>query len=352
MDSGMLSRWPRTLLRNYGGNGPGWLGPKLVLVEMPISCHCELGVNFSWGYYFSVAFRQSKGLYMSSHRNDLVDIIMTGIRVRPTKGTKKAPYTILASKSVVSNASTWDTAKLLPESSSSPAQDFRNCANMTERTDSFMHLHLGIDASGLPSNLECHHFVLNEWGLGIQAPQNVCIVSIPTVFDPSLAPAGCHVVHAYTAGNEPYSLWKGMDRKSSEYAALKEERSQVLNQLSLIPISQNLFCVVPISLFNCLFILPYPYSTCRALYTLHNLYFQCFWPDFSMWHPLISKKLPINWQREAQHHEFSQNLIFSILFYVLKYSKRKIELRSRRGDWWVWVQSWSWVPATDIMLLH
>lgn len=154
---------------------------------------------------------------------------MTGIRVRPTRGTKKAPYTILASKSVVSNASTWDTAKLLPKTSS-PAQDFRHRANMTKKTDSFMHLHLGIDATGLPSNLECHHFVLNEWGVGIEAPQNVCIVSIPTVFDPSLAPAGCHVVHAYTAGNEPYSLWTGMDRKSSEYAALKEERSQVRNQ--------------------------------------------------------------------------------------------------------------------------
>ncbi len=52
--------------------------------------------------------------------------------------------------------------------------------------------------------------------------------SIPTVFDPSLAPAGHHVVHAYTAANEPYSLWQGLQRGSPEYAALKEERSQVL----------------------------------------------------------------------------------------------------------------------------
>jgi phytoene dehydrogenase-like protein len=152
-----------------------------------------------------------------------------GIRVRPTRGTNKTPYTIRAPKAVISNASTWDTAKLLPKGAL-PAQSYINRANVTEKTDSFMHLHLGIDATGLPSDLECHHFVLHDWKRGVGAPQNVCLVSIPTVFDPSLAPEGCHVVHAYTAGNEPYSIWKGMDRKSPEYAALKEERSEVLWQ--------------------------------------------------------------------------------------------------------------------------
>lgn len=152
--------------------------------------------------------------------------------MRPTRGTKKDPYTILAPKAVVSNASTWDTAKLLPKS----AQTYIDRANVTEKTGSFMHLHLGIDASGLPSDLECHHFALNDWEVGVDAPQNVSIVSIPTVFDPSLAPAGCHVVHSYTAGNEPYEIWKGMDRKSAEYAALKEERSQVSSH-TIHPIS-------------------------------------------------------------------------------------------------------------------
>ena len=31
-----------------------------------------------------------------------------------------------------------------------------------------------------------------------QAPQNVVNISIPTVFDPSLAPPGKHLIHAYT----------------------------------------------------------------------------------------------------------------------------------------------------------
>lgn len=43
------------------------------------------------------------------------------------------------------------------------------------------------------------------------------VISIPTVLDPSMAPDGKHVVHAYTAGNEPYDLFKGLDRKSPKY---------------------------------------------------------------------------------------------------------------------------------------
>ena len=45
----------------------------------------------------------------------------------------------------------------------------------------------GIDAEGMPPDLDCHHLVVNSWA-DLEAPQNVCIASIPTVFDPSLAP--------------------------------------------------------------------------------------------------------------------------------------------------------------------
>lgn len=55
-----------------------------------------------------------------------------------------------------------------------------------------------------------------------------CVASIPTQFDPALAPPGKAVVHAYTAGNEPYSVWEGLKRGSKEYEDLKQERSQTL----------------------------------------------------------------------------------------------------------------------------
>jgi hypothetical protein len=46
--------------------------------------------------------------------------------------------------------------------------------------DSFIHLHLGIDASNLPKDLECHHLIINDLYTDLPAPHNVCIVSIPT----------------------------------------------------------------------------------------------------------------------------------------------------------------------------
>ena len=91
-----------------------------------------------------------------------------------------------------------------------------------------MHLHLGIDASGLPDDLACHHIVVNDWDLGISAPQNVILISIPSVLDPTLAPAGNHAIHVYTPGNEPYEPWSGLDRRGDAYRQLKAERSNVM----------------------------------------------------------------------------------------------------------------------------
>ena len=90
-----------------------------------------------------------------------------------------------------------------------------------------MHVSLsGIDASGLPKDLDIHHLIVNSWE-DLEAPQNVCIASIPTVLNASLAPPGKALVHAYTAGNEPYSLWEGLDRRSEEYKQLKVSGSCV-----------------------------------------------------------------------------------------------------------------------------
>lgn len=133
-----------------------------------------------------------------------------------------------ARRAVVSSASVWDTLKLLPEGA--VPKRFREKRQATPECDSFMHLHLGIDAAGLPSDLACHYVVVNDWAPGVKAPQNVVVVSIPSLLDPSLAPPGKHVIHVYTPGNEPYDLWQGMDRRSQEYAQQKQGRSLVMWQ--------------------------------------------------------------------------------------------------------------------------
>lgn len=44
--------------------------------------------------------------------------------------------------------------------------------------------------------------------------------------------AGKAVVHTYTAGNEPYSVWEGLQRGSKEYEDLKQQRAETLWKVS------------------------------------------------------------------------------------------------------------------------
>eukprot|EP01025_Chloroclados_australasicus_P031418 TRINITY_DN31773_c0_g1_i1.p1 TRINITY_DN31773_c0_g1~~TRINITY_DN31773_c0_g1_i1.p1 ORF type:complete len:402 (-),score=35.16 TRINITY_DN31773_c0_g1_i1:362-1444(-) len=156
-------------------------------------------------------------------RAHVEEIVVQGGQAVGVRLHSKKQELIKAKHAVVSNASTWDTQKLLPDRIGH--ESWRQSCRNTPQTESFMHLHLGINADGLDPDLQCHHLIVNDWDQ-LTAPQNVCIASIPTVFDKSLAPPGKAVVHAYTAGNEPYSFWAGMKTNSQEYKDLKEERSE------------------------------------------------------------------------------------------------------------------------------
>ncbi|MEA5598592.1 NAD(P)/FAD-dependent oxidoreductase [Rivularia sp. UHCC 0363] len=141
-----------------------------------------------------------------------------GVRLRGGKEIK--------ANTVISNASVWDTLKLIP--SESIPQQFIKQRQATPECESFMHLHLGIDARDIPSDLQCHYISVKDWQLGITAPQNLVLISIPSVIDASLAPPGKHSIHVYTPGSEPYDLWQGMDRNSEEYLQQKQSRSEIM----------------------------------------------------------------------------------------------------------------------------
>ena len=123
-------------------------------------------------------------------------------------------------KTVISNATLWDTCNHLLEQTDLP-ENYRQTALDTPAVDSFMHLHLGIRAEGL-EDLTIHHVVVHDTDKDITTPGNTCMISIPSVLDPSLAPAGHHVVHAYTL--EPWDGWQ----RNKEYNAKKEAKAQPL----------------------------------------------------------------------------------------------------------------------------
>jgi phytoene dehydrogenase-like protein len=100
---------------------------------------------------------------------------------------------------------------------------------------SFMHLHLGVKAELIPADAPPQWTVVEDWSKGIDAVGNVVVVSVGSKLDPSLAPEGYHVIHAYTAGNEPYEDWERFEHlmndavardKDEEYQKFKEERAR------------------------------------------------------------------------------------------------------------------------------
>jgi hypothetical protein len=147
-------------------------------------------------------------------------LLLEGERV---VGVRLAGGEELRASSVVSNADLWSTLALLPEAA---APAWRARAAATPACDSFLHLHLGFEASGL-ADLPVHTVWVGDWQRGIRAERNVVVLSIPSVLDPGLAPAGQHVLHGYTPANEPWQLWQGLAPGSSAYRHRRRERCAI-----------------------------------------------------------------------------------------------------------------------------
>ncbi|QLE55369.1 NAD(P)/FAD-dependent oxidoreductase [Nostoc sp. TCL26-01] len=131
---------------------------------------------------------------------------------------------VLHAPIVISNATIWDTYNYLLRPEDLPAS-YRRDALATPDVDSFMHLHLGIKADGL-ENLTGHHVVVHDSQQDITTPGNTCMISIPSVWDQSLALEGHHVVHAYTL--EAYAGWERNDGYEVKKKAQAESLYQAL----------------------------------------------------------------------------------------------------------------------------
>ena len=138
--------------------------------------------------------------------------------------------TIRARKGVVSNADLKNTYDLVGRGLNEKFDEERD-ANLknVKLCKSFVHVHLGVPASAIPDDAPPQWTVVGpSWDGPIDKSGKVVVVSVPSKLDPSLAPEGYHVIHAYGAGNEPYDLWKEFEGKtnSKEYKAFKEERAR------------------------------------------------------------------------------------------------------------------------------
>ncbi|KAI3990479.1 hypothetical protein MKX01_023259 [Papaver californicum] len=228
-DLGILStaaaRYAPSLLKSFINMGPqGALGATILLKWYKPGCTLEYPLHGSGAVIDALVRGLEKfggRISLGSHVENIVVENGRAVGVKLRSG-----QFICAKKAVVSNASMWDTLNLLPKEAI--PKSYQERIERTEQCESFMHLHLGFDAEGIPEDLGIHHIVVNDWDRGVDADQNVVLISVPSVLSKDLAPPGKHVLHAYTPGTEPFGLWEGLDRKSAEYKTLKAERSEVM----------------------------------------------------------------------------------------------------------------------------
>ena len=140
----------------------------------------------------------------------------------------------LRARRVVSNATRWDTfgeadgtaqhpggvsgmpSQTLVDGADTPAAE-RTWRRRYKPSPSFLSLHLGVRADLIPAGTHVHHLLLERWE-EIEGEQGTVFVSMPSLLDPSLAPAGHHIVHTFTPSS--MEAWQGLS--PTAYAAKKE----------------------------------------------------------------------------------------------------------------------------------
>lgn len=121
-------------------------------------------------------------------------------------------------KTIISNATRWDTFGKLLKGEKLPKEE-ENFQKVYVKAPSFLSIHMGVKAEVLPPDTDCHHFVLEDDWKNLEEPYGSIFLSIPTILDPYLAPDGRHILHIFTTSS--IEDWEGLTPK--EYEAKKEE---------------------------------------------------------------------------------------------------------------------------------
>lgn len=188
------------------------------------------GINYPKGGVGQIAQKLVEGLEKAEgqiqYQARVTKIITENNRA---VGVQLASGKVYRAKRVVSNSTRWDTfEKLLPAEEMPNAE--RKWQQRYQKSSSFLNLHLGVKAEVLPKGTECHHILLEDWGK-MAGAEGTIFVSIPTLLDPDLAPAGYHIIHSFTPSW--IEDWQGFS--ASEYEQKKEEAAgRIIKRLEKI----------------------------------------------------------------------------------------------------------------------
>ncbi|KAL9362876.1 hypothetical protein Peur_045661 [Populus x canadensis] len=176
------------------------------------------GINYPVGGVGGIAKSLSKGLIDQGseilYRANVTIIILEhgkAVGVRLSDGRE------FFSKTIISNATRWDTFGKLLKGETLPKEE-ENFQKVYVKAPSFLSIHMGVKAEVLPPDTDCHHFVLEDDWARLEEPYGSIFLSIPTVLDSSLAPEGRHILHIFTTSS--IEDWEGLS--TEDYEAKKK----------------------------------------------------------------------------------------------------------------------------------
>lgn len=114
-------------------------------------------------------------------------------------GVELMDGTRVRSKTVISNATRWDTFEGLLKDQPMPESE-KSFREKYTKSPSFVSMHVGIKefpAISRDRNTDCHHIVLEDWNRMTDSIGTL-FVSIPSLLDETLCPAGTHTFHCFS----------------------------------------------------------------------------------------------------------------------------------------------------------
>lgn len=172
------------------------------------------GINYPVGGVGEIAKSLAKGLTDQGseilYKANATSIIIEGGKA---VGVKLSDGRQFYAKTIISNATRWDTFGKLLKKESLPEEEKR-FQEAYVKAPSFLSIHMGVKADVLPPDTDCHHFILEDDWKKLEDPYGSIFLSIPTVLDKSLAPEGNHILHIFTTSS--VEDWEGLSRKDYE----------------------------------------------------------------------------------------------------------------------------------------
>lgn len=132
-------------------------------------------------------------------------------------GVRLADGRVFRGRTIISNATRWDTFEGLMPGQELPHSEALFRTRYT-KSPSFLSMHMGVRADLLPEGTECHQILVEQWA-EMEAARGTLFVSIPSLLDENVSPAGTHLMHVFTP--DWVDDWK--DLTGAAYEDMKSE---------------------------------------------------------------------------------------------------------------------------------